>query len=211
MVKSLYLYIYLGVHALLSIGCIQNASGSNTKHDKVIPVVNTTNVEIVEVKPKECVLNKAKSFVGTKEIGYNKDFTNPELRNLLETSGWKEGQAWCSFILKGILDDCNIPNKVTGWSPTSYNKSDVIFTDGKFQQYYNNDDILVMSLSYNKYMKDKNRYKGIGHTGIIEQEIGGNIYTYEGNTDEDGGREGNGFYRKVRPLSSKIHITRYGK
>jgi hypothetical protein len=36
------------------------------------------------------------------------------------------------------------------------------------------------------------------------------IWLAEGNTGDDGGRDGDGFYKKVRPLSKNLHITRYG-
>jgi hypothetical protein len=67
-----------------------------------------------------------------------------------------------------------------------------------------------MSLSYERFKNVKSRFKGIGHTGLVKTVREKNVITYEGNTGDDGGRDGDGFYKKVRPLSKNLHITRYG-
>jgi hypothetical protein len=111
----------------------------------------------------------------------------------------------------GVLDECDIPNTITGWAPTAYNKKDVIFTNGKFYQSYSSGDVLVMTLSYYDAASSK-RYKGIGHTGIVELIGKYSVRTIEGNTNERGTRDsrtGDGVYRKVRPLSRNLHITRW--
>lgn len=43
--------------------------------------------------------------------------------------------------------------------------------------------------------------KGRGHTGLVERVTASSIHTIEGNTNEGGSREGDGVYRRVRPLS----------
>ena len=43
----------------------------------------------------------------------------------------------------------------------------------------------------------------VGHVGIVGGMIGKNtIMTYEGNTNEGGSREGDGVFRKARPIRS---------
>jgi hypothetical protein len=214
MVKSILIYIYL----FLTVSCVRpNIQSDITTGNISVPEVPTV-VEIPEpvivedtYSPYVCITNKSEEFVGvTEKGGNNQNFTNKELKQMLVDAGWKPGLAWCSFMVKGLLDHCNIPNKVTGWSPTSYNKKDVIYTDGKFKQEFEDDDVLVMSLSYNKFKNVKSRYKAIGHTGVIKQVREKNVITYEGNTGDDGGRDGDGFYKKVRPLTKNLHITRYG-
>jgi hypothetical protein len=171
---------------------------------------------VEEPTKKECVDELTNSFVGTYEIGgNNKDFNNSFLKELLIKSNWKTGQAWCSFIVKGVLDHCEVPNTVTGWSPSSYNRKDVIYTDGKFQKEYKNEDILIMSLSYQKFRNDKTRFKGIGHTGFVESIGTQSVTTKEGNTSQqpdniNADRNGDGFHRRIRPLTNNLHITRWG-
>lgn len=159
-----------------------------------------------------CVRVTAESFLGIYEKGgNNRGFTDKYFRQLLEKQGWKPGYAWCSFFVMGVLDECDIPNTITGWAPTAYNKKDVIFTNGKFYQSYSSGDVLVMTLSYYDAASSK-RYKGIGHTGIVELIGKYSVRTIEGNTNERGTRDsrtGDGVYRKVRPLSRNLHITRW--
>ncbi len=156
----------------------------------------------------------AESFIGIVEKGgNNKGFTDPYFRKLMEKQGWRPGYAWCSFFVMGVLDECNVPHTITGWSPTAYNRKDVIFTNGKFVQSYSPNDVLVMTLSYGD-KNNKARYKGIGHTGIVELVGKYSVRTVEGNTNDRGTRDsrtGDGVYRKVRPLSRNLHITRWKK
>ena len=160
-----------------------------------------------------CVRVTASSFVGVKEQGgNNKGFNDKALLVLMKQQGWIPGYAWCSFFVMAMLDECGIPNTITGWSPTAYNKRDVIFTDGKFLQAFSDKDALVMTLSYNSF-KGK-RYKGIGHTGIVDKVGKYSCRTIEGNTNEQGMRDSrtrDGVYYKIRPLTKQLHITRWGK
>jgi hypothetical protein len=161
-----------------------------------------------------CVRLIAESFIGISEKGgNNKGFTDPYFRKLMEKQGWRPGYAWCSFFVMGILDECGIPHKISGWSPTAYNRKDVIFTNGKFVQSYSSHDVLVMTLSYSD-KNSKSRYKGIGHTGIVDLIGKYSVRTIEGNTNDRGTRDsrtGDGVFRKVRPLSRNLHITRWKK
>jgi len=161
-----------------------------------------------------CVRVTASSYVGIKERGgNNQGFTSWSFRRLMEENGWKPGWAWCSFFVKAMLNECGVPNTVTGWSPTAYNRKDVIYTDGRFYQSFNDGDVLVMTLSYSHFRKTK-RYKAIGHTGIVDKIGQHSVRTIEGNTNEQGMRDSrtrDGVYYKIRPLTKNIHITRWGK
>ena len=94
-----------------------------------------------------------------------------------------------------------------------YCDSDVVFTDGKFYKSFRDGDVLVMTLSYtDRY--STSRYKSIGHTGIVDKVAQYSIRTIEGNTNEQGMRDSrttDGVYYKIRPLTKKIHITRWAK
>lgn len=160
-----------------------------------------------------CVRVTASSFVGVKEKGgNNQGFNSAELRALMAAQGWKPGYAWCSFFVMAMLAECGIPNTITGWSPTAYNRKDVVFDGGKFLKTYKDDDVLVMTLSYGSMMKK--RFKGIGHTGIVDKIGKYSVRTIEGNTNEQGMRDSrtrDGVYYKIRPLSKNLHITRWKK
>ena len=214
MVKNILFYIYL----FFTVSCVRPDFQSNINTGKIETYISspqsqehieTEDIED-EILPCNCLVEAGDEFVGVREKGgNNQDFNNKKLKQLLVNEGWGPGQAWCSFMVKGLLNKCKVPNTITGWSPTSFNKKDIIYTDGKFKKEHYDEDVLVMSLSYNKFKNDKNRYKGIGHTGIIKEVREKNVITYEGNTSDDGGRDGDGFYKKVRPLTNNLHITRW--
>jgi hypothetical protein len=111
-----------------------------------------------------------------------------------------------------MLNECDVQNTITGWSPSAYNRKDVIYTDGKFIKQYQQDDVLVMTLTYSKFKND--RFKGIGHTGIVDKLSKHSVRTIEGNTNINGTRDsrtGDAVCVKIRPLTKNIHITRWGK
>lgn len=159
-----------------------------------------------------CVRVTAASYVGVKEKGgNNRGFTDSELQKMMAKVGWIPGYAWCSFFVRAMLDECGIPNTITGWAPSAYNRKDVIFTDGKFYKAFHDGDVLVMTLSYNDR---KGRFKNIGHTGIVDRIGEHSVRTIEGNTNEQGMRDSrsrDGVYVKIRPLSRNLHITRWKK
>ena len=159
-----------------------------------------------------CVRATAASFVGVQEKGgNNQGFDDRELLVLMKQVGWIPGYAWCSFFVMAMLDECGIAHKITGWAPTAYNRKDVIFDNGKFYQSFSSIDVLVMTLSYNDKYYTK-RYKGIGHTGIVDKVSKYSVRTIEGNTNEQGMRDSrtrDGVYYKIRPLNKNTHITRW--
>jgi len=158
-----------------------------------------------------CVRATAASFVGVKESGgNNQGFTDRDLQNQLYKQGWRPGYAWCAFFVKAMLHDCGVDNTITGWSPSAYNTKDVIFTDGRFYNSFRDGDVLVATFTYSQFRKS--RFKGIGHTGIVDRVGEYSIRTIEGNTNEQGMRDSrsrDGVYVKIRPLSKNTHITRW--
>ncbi len=136
-----------------------------------------------------------------------------QLTALMIESGWKKGHAWCAYFVHAMLNECGIVNTITGWSPTAYNRKDVIFDGGKFLKSFADGDVLVMTLSYTS-MSNTKRYKGIAHTGIVDKIGKYSVRTIEGNTNEQGMRDSrtrDGVYYKIRPLSKNLHITRWKK
>jgi hypothetical protein len=160
-----------------------------------------------------CVRATSEYYVGVREKGGNNNgFTSRELQREMTKAGWRPGYAWCSFFVKAVLDACGVQNSITGWSPSAYNRKDVIYTDGRFKKSFSNGDVLIFTLSYQKFLGK--RYKGIGHTGVVDWVGKYSVRTIEGNTNDQGMRDsrtGDGVYIKIRPLNSSLHITRWGK
>lgn len=158
-----------------------------------------------------CINDIAETQVGVTEQGGNNK--GLQVEDYLKAVGLKSGNPWCAAFVRWVFDICGIKSNITGWSPTSYNKNDVIYTDGKFYNtVYKNQDVLIMSLSYDKFLKT--RFKGIGHTGIINKINTYSVVTIEGNTNQDSARDsrtGDGVLIKKRPLNKKLNITRWIK
>lgn len=189
MVKNFIILIYLLFTNVCSYSNIQ-INDSLTKADLSVAISET--------------------FVGIKEIGNNQGFDNKPFERMMKTVGWWPGAAWCAFSLKLVYLLSGIETTITGWSPTAYNKENVVYTNGKLYKSIKPGD--AGTLSYNKFKKNKNRYKGIGHAFLIVGMKGSkSVYTREGNTDMNGSAEGNGYYNKIRPLQSNLHITRWEK
>lgn len=169
---------------------------------------NTNDTLVTYEEKTELAVAISDSFVGIKEKGNNQSFNNKHFERMMLSIGWYRGAPWCAFVLKLIYTLSDIKTTITGFSPSAYNKKHIIYTNGKLYEPIKPGD--AGTLSYNKFKKDKNRYKGIGHAFIIKETYGKSaIITLEGNTDSDASREGNGFYRKIRPLQSNLHITRW--
>lgn len=176
--------------------------------------IQSNNTDDITCAQYECkaqfAVDIATSFEGIKEVGNNRGFNNKAFERLMLGVGWYPGAPWCAFALQLVYKLAGLVTPITGFSPTAYNKKHVIYTDGKLREAIKPGD--AGTLSYNKFKKDRRRYKGIGHAFIIKSMYGKSaVVTSEGNTDSDASREGNGFYQKIRPLQSNLHITRWDK
>jgi hypothetical protein len=150
----------------------------------------------------------------TEKGGNNQGFTDWDFELDMREAGWKRGQAWCAYSVIKWMNECSVPHTITGWSPTSYNKKDVVFTDSEFKQKFHKDDVMTMSLSYDKFKNNHTRFKAIGHVGIVKRLYKSSVVSIEGNTNDAGDRDsraGDGVYQKRRPLTRNTHITRWQK
>jgi hypothetical protein len=209
--KNLFISIYL----LLGTSCIHSDfQGNIAVNQPVVERISPVRKEVVVkpvIEPYKKIVPIAKSFVGITEVGgNNQGFSDLSYQKRLEKLGWKKGQSWCGYAVMLTLDSAGIKHRVTAWSPSSFNRKNVVYTDGEFQKEFRQGD--VFSLSYQKFKNDKTRFKGIGHTGIVEKIVdnGRNVQTYEGNAQIRGdGNDGGGYHRKIRPINKSLHITRW--
>ena len=122
--------------------------------------------------------------------------SGPEVNIYLKSIGLGKGYPWCMAFVYWCVNtackDLNIENPLikTGgvlrqWNETTLRKQP------KTSRAIKAGDIFIMEFS-----------KGMGHTGFVEKVAGGMIYTIEGNTNDDGSREGYEVARRQRPLSS---------
>lgn len=138
----------------------------------------------------------------TAEIGVRETLganDSPEIRQYLATTSVKVPAAWCAAFVSYCYSVNGVPNPRSAWSPSYFTPKKCINIKASpplqadvFGVYYNN-------------------LGRIAHIGFIDRwpREGDYFITVEGNTNNDGSREGNGVYKKRRPKRSAYRVARY--
>lgn len=136
-------------------------------------------------------LKTATSQLGVKEIPKGSN-AGPEVEIYLRSVGLGKGYAWCmAFVYwctqqAAIKTAVNNPLKKTAGVLDQFNSRPLLVA--KTPQ---PGDIFIMEFS-----------GGTGHTGIVEKIVGTTLYTIEGNTNDEGSREGFEVCRKKREVKT---------
>lgn len=136
-------------------------------------------------------LEKAKSQIGVVEIpkGSNK---GPEVDQYLKSVGLGPGYMWCMAFVYWCVNEAakekGIKNPLykTGGVSLQYNKS-----HARVSKTPTVGSVLILDYG-----------NGAGHTGLVESIDGFYVNTIEGNTNNDGSREGYTVCRHRRKISS---------
>ena len=143
-----------------------------------------------------CVTQSLDRQLGVRESGGNN--FGWKVSQYLESVNMPEGNSWCAAYVHWNLEKCGIPNTVTAWSPTSFNKKNIVWFQGKFKKPVKEGDVFSL------YSIKKKR---IAHTGFVRERINEKLYlTNEGNAAQDGSLnpyDGDGVYEKIRRFNSK--------
>lgn len=143
-------------------------------------------------------LEIAKTQLGVHEVG--KDNHGPEVEKYLKSVGLGPGYSWCMAFVYWCYNEASKalavanPMKKTGgvmmqWHERSSKYGHVHPQPG---------DIFIMDYG-----------KGLGHTGIVEKCDADKIYTIEGNTNDEGSREGYEVCRRYRNRSKVKGYLRF--
>jgi len=176
------------------------------------------------------------SQIGIREQGIN---TGLQVEKYLNYVNLKKGKPWCAAFICWVYGQANVDNPRTGWSPDLFKSNKVIWTKAESRklkvesrayepganlpagQAGSQDPIAIGSRHsrivytyptpgtgdiFGLFFPEKNR---IAHAGFIDQWDGTWLITVEGNTNVSGGREGDGVYRKRRPVKSIYQVARY--
>lgn len=132
------------------------------------------------------VIEFAKSQIGVREATGHND--GPIVEKYLASVGLGKGYSWCEAFCYYCVGQFYKPNPMvrTGgvlrqWEETKLKKSLTPVADSMF----------IMDLG-----------KGLGHTGFVTEVKGDSILTIEGNTNNDGSREGIGVFARKRKIST---------
>jgi hypothetical protein len=140
---------------------------------------------------KEKVLEIANTQVGVEEIprGSNK---GKDVEKYLKSIGLRGGYAWCGAFTYWCVDNASKALKIA---------NPLIKTGGVLKQWNERTELReTIPQSGDIFILDYG--KGLGHTGFVECVDGLNIRTIEGNTNDEGSREGYEVCRRVRTIKS---------
>jgi hypothetical protein len=139
------------------------------------------------------IVKAAYEFLGEEEIRGNKGFKNSRFEDLMKAVGWKVGQAWCSYFVE----------LVWRWAYSQQNsiiaaELEGLFSGGAvatFSAFEKSPDFETTRspgvgsvVIWQYYANGVARWQG--HAGIVIRVHENYFETIEGNTNDDGVREG---------------------
>ena len=151
------------------------------------------------LSPREKVVNTAIAEIGVQEEGGNN--RGKRIGEYLASTGLKQGHPWCAAFVKWVYDENNIPTPgATAWSPSWFPKPKTYWHKGDDPSSIQAGDIF--GLHYTNLGR-------IGHAGLVEKEEGGWLYTIEGNTGDDQGRDGDVVRKHRRSIKTVTKISNF--
>ncbi|OJH12419.1 amidase [Flavobacterium psychrophilum] len=136
-------------------------------------------------------LETAISQIGVEEMPKGSN-AGPEVEIYLKSVGLGQGYSWCMAFVYWCVNQSAVK---TGF------KNPLKKTGGVMDQ-YNSRPLLCAHLPQAGDVFIMDFGKGLGHTGIVEKVIEKTIYTIEGNTNDDGSREGYKVCRRKRNIKT---------
>lgn len=146
------------------------------------------------------LIEKALSQLGNSEQPKGSNW-GPSVKKYLNSVGINFPASWCmAFVYwcaRDTSNDTGNPNPLikTGGVLNQWRKIDAKYKHSSPAA----GDIFIMDFG-----------KGLGHTGIVEKVVGDTIHTIEGNSNDEGSREGFEVCRRTRKISSCVGFIRTG-
>lgn len=142
-------------------------------------------------KLSEKTLQIAITQIGVQEIPKNSN-AGADVEKYLKSVGLGKGFSWCMAFVYWCANEASkqlaVPNTLqrTGGVLAMWNAKPLLRVKAPQPG-----DIMILDYG-----------KGLGHTGIVENVVGSYIHTIEGNTNDEGSREGFEVCRRIRKLST---------
>ncbi len=143
------------------------------------------------------VVEIALKYIGERETPNNSGFKDSEFEQKMSHVGWQKGQAWCAYFTELVWKEA---------FPEKFDELDKLFNAGAvatFTNFAKDTDYICDKMPEPGAVVIWQHYKDgkptwMGHAGIIESFDSVNLYTIEGNTNAQGGREGIEVAKKTR-------------
>jgi len=168
------------------------------------------------------VRQKIKSIY-SKEVGVREKTNKNDgerIAEYLQYTGLPEGYAWCASFVSWTFGQAGFKEPKTAWSPSLFPSKRVIWNRGSVKRKpFGNlkppDVENGKSVSNDYYTPESgdvfgiyfNNLKRIAHAGFVDEWGDKYLITTEGNTNNGGSRDGDGVYRKRRPVSSIYQVA----
>lgn len=138
--------------------------------------------------------------IGTREKTGNND--GKRVEEYLKSCNLKKGNPWCAAFVTWTFKQSKVEAVISAYSPSWFPSKSTIYTKGS-----KGNKTPLKADVFGIYFSNKKR---IAHVGFID-EWDKNSYciTVEGNTNDEGSREGDGVYRKRRLKNQIYKVSRY--
>lgn len=148
----------------------------------------------------DIILEEANKDLNKKEIRGNKGWEDPELQKMMESTGWSIGQSWCAYWLEKVwVEAYSRHNPYFVSIIQRLFSANAVATWRAFQQSQFITSKVPVPGAGVIWMKKRNgspvyltedQQWIAGHAGICIEGNESHFVTYEGNSNDEGGREG---------------------
>lgn len=140
------------------------------------------------------LIRTALDFVSQREIPGNQGFYDEKFESLMEQTGWKQGEAWCSYFVELVLRTAGLEDHAAILSASAVQtwkncQNSTLFSTSEKPELGN-------IILWQKYTGGRKTWQG--HAGIVVGMDKGLLITIEGNTNSEGDREGDMVALKIR-------------
>jgi hypothetical protein len=164
-----------------------------------VPVSGLKTEQSPNTPVRDRLVISAIKEIGTREEGGNN--RGKRIGQYLASVGLGQGHPWCAAFTKFVYQENKIPTPgATAWSPSWFPKSRTYWSRGNDPATIQKADIF--GLHYTNLGR-------IGHVGIIEKIDDNWLYTIEGNTGSDQGRDGDVVRRHRRSIRTITKISNW--
>lgn len=194
--------------------------------------VNAKGAEEAKLSARDRLQEIYMAEVGVRELSGRND--GERVEEYLRYTDLGEGYAWCASFVSWVYGQAGFPEPRTAWSPALFPAKRVIWEKGRIlekgpmvrplepQSGARGTSFLLNTKESAAEPRDApvslpqkgdvfgiyfNSLKRIAHAGFVDEWGDKYVVTVEGNTNEAGGREGDGVYRKRRLIGSIYRVA----
>jgi len=180
---------------------------------------------LISVEEKSETDRQRLQSIYSKEVGVREKTNKNDgerIANYLNYTGLPEGYAWCAAFVSWSFGEAGFKEPKTAWSPALFPKKTIIWNRGPVKK-KSLGNLKIADSERNKVGNEEYHLpaagdvfgiyfaslKRIAHAGFVDEWGDKYVITVEGNTNNGGGREGDGVYRKRRPVSSIYQVAKW--